>query len=94
MENAPDIVYLARRDPRHVIKVELFAGVFAEYELGPDLEGVDQDKVAPVRQGLITDLEGLKKLRNKVEDTLRKDPRLLIRVAGFLTGECAQTIML
>lgn len=87
------MVYLARKEPRHVISVNLDEGTFSEFELGPELDGVESETASPVRRGLISDIEGLKGLRRRVEDTLRKDPRLLVSVAGHLSDR-GHTIML
>ncbi len=86
-------VYIGRKDPRHVLVVNLDEGVFSEYELAPELAGVDTETAIPLRRGLISDIEGLKGLRRRIEDTLRKDPRLLISVASHL-AEQGHTIML
>ena len=88
-----NMAYLARKDPRHVIVINLDEGTFSEYELGPELNGVESQTADPVRRGLISDIEGLKGLRRRIEDTLRKDPRLLVSVANHLTN-CGHTIML
>ena len=88
-----EMAYLARKEPRHVIVINLDEGTFGEFELGPELEGTDTETAEPVRRGLISDIEGLKGLRRRVEDTLRKDPRLLVSVAHHL-AEQGHTIML
>ena len=88
-----EMAYLARKEPRHVIVINLDEGTFGEFELGPELEGTDTETAEPVRRGLISDIEGLKGLRRRVEDTLRKDPRLLVSVVDHL-GKRGHTIML